>query len=191
MILIVLGHCSLTMSFESVLPAISEEKLGVDSEGGTQLLIMGVGIGAMFTAIWLAGVRSEKTRGWLFLIFGISSGIGPIILALSTDVWISLLATVIMGMNQGGFMTITHTIIQSIVDDSVRGRVSGVYSFHVGGSMALANGVNAGLVDVSFLNAPLILAVGGVIFVGAMFVSLANRSLRGIYFGSPAVPAAA
>lgn len=191
MILIVLGHCALTMSFESVLPAISEEKLGVDSEGGTQLLIMGVGIGAMFTAIWLAGIRSERTRGWLFLIFGVSSGIGPIILALSTDVWISLLATVIMGMNQGGFMTITHTIIQRIVDDSVRGRVSGVYSFHVGGSMALANGINAGLVDVSFLNAPLILAVGGAVFIVAMFGSLTNRSLRGIYFASSAVPAAA
>ncbi len=191
MILIVLGHCALTMSFESVLPAISEDKLGVDSEGGTQLLIMGVGVGAMLTAIWLAGIRSEKTRGWLFLVFGISSGVGPIILALSTDVGLSLAATVIMGVNQGGFMTITHTIIQSIVDDSVRGRVSGVYSFHVGGSMALANGINAGLVDVSFLNAPLILAVGGACFVIAMFFSLSNRSLRGIYFPQPAVPATA
>ena len=182
MILIVLGHCSLTMSFESVLPAISEDKLGIDQEGGTQLLIMGVGLGAMFTAIWLAGVRSDKTRGWLFLIFGLSSGLGPIILALSSNVWLSLGATVIMGMNQGGFMTITHTVIQSIVDDSVRGRVSGVYSFHVGGSMALANAANAGLVDVSFLNAPLILAVGGAAFIVAMVASLANRPLRGIYF---------
>lgn len=182
MILIVLGHCSLTMSFESVLPAISEDKLGISSENGTQLLIMGVGLGAMFTAVWLAGVRSDKTRGWLFLIFGLSSGLGPIILALSSDVWVSLGATVIMGMNQGGFMTITHTVIQSIVDDSVRGRVSGVYSFHVGGSMALANAVNAGLVDVSFLNAPLILSVGGAAFIVAMLLSLANGSLRGIYF---------
>ena len=182
MILIVLGHCSLTMSFESVLPAISEDKLGIDQEGGTQLLIMGVGLGAMFTAIWLAGVRSDRTRGRLFLIFGLSSGLGPVILALSSNVWLSLGATVIMGMNQGGFMTITHTVIQSIVDDSVRGRVSGVYSFHVGGSMALANAANAGLVDVSFLNAPLILAVGGAAFIVTMILSLANRPLRGIYF---------
>ena len=182
MILIVLGHCSLTMSFESVLPVISQEKLGIDQDGGTQLLIMGVGLGAMFTAIWLAGVRSDKTRGWLFLIFGLSSGLGPIILALSSNVWLSLGATVIMGMNQGGFMTITHTVIQSIVDDSVRGRVSGVYSFHVGGSMALANAANAGLVDVSFLNAPLILAVGGAAFIVAMILSIASRPLRTIYF---------
>ena len=90
-----------------------------------------------------------------------------------------------MGMNQGGFMTITHTVIQSIVDDSVRGRVSGVYSFHVGGSMALANAANAGLVDVSFLNAPLILAVGGAAFIVAMILSIASRPLRTIYFPAP------
>ena len=191
MILIVLAHCSLTMSFESVLPAISAEKLGIEPDRGTQLLIMGVGIGALLTAVWLAGVRDERTRGKLFLAFGLSSGIGPIILAVSSDPWLSLAATVAMGVNQGGFMTISHTIIQSIVDDSVRGRVSGVYSFHVGGSMALANGANAGLVDVSFLNAPLVLSVGGVLFIIAIALSLGNRPLRHIYFPRVAAPASA
>ena len=191
MILIVLAHCAFTMSFESVLPAISEEKLGIEADWGTQLFIMGVGLGAMFTAIWLAGVRSDKTRGKLFLAFGISSGFGPIILALSSDVWLSLAATVTMGMNQGGFMTISHTVIQSIVDDSVRGRVSGVYSFHVGGSMAFANLINAGLVDVPFLNAPLILSVGGALFVAAMVISLSSRPLRSIYFPRVALRGAA
>ena len=191
MILIVLAHCSLTMSFESVLPAISAEKLGIEPDRGTQLLIMGVGIGALLTAVWLAGVRDERTRGKLFLAFGLSSGIGPIILAVSSDPWLSLAATVAMGVNQGGFMTISHTIIQSIVDDSVRGRVSGVYSFHVGGSMALANAANAGLVDVSFLNAPLVLSVGGVLFIFAIALSLGNRPLRHIYFPRVAAPASA
>ena len=152
---------------------------------------MGVGIGALLTAVWLAGVRDERTRGKLFLAFGLSSGIGPIILAVSSDPWLSLAATVAMGVNQGGFMTISHTIIQSIVDDSVRGRVSGVYSFHVGGSMALANGANAGLVDVSFLNAPLVLSVGGVLFIIAIALSLGNRPLRHIYFPRVAAPASA
>ena len=191
MILIVLAHCSLTMSFESVLPAISAEKLGIEPDRGTQLLIMGVGFGALLTAVWLAGVRDERTRGKLFLAFGLSSGIGPIILAVSSDPLLSWAATVIMGVNQGGFMTISHTIIQSIVDDSVRGRVSGVYSFHVGGSMALANLANAGLVDVSFLNAPLVLSGGGVLFIIAIALSLGNRPLRRIYFPRVAAPASA
>lgn len=190
MILIVLGHCSLTMSYEALLPVIAQEKLATGQEGAG-FLIMGVGFGALLTAVWLAGVQGDRTRGMLFLIFGITSGLGPIILAVSSDPWISLAATIAMGMNQGGFMTITHTVIQTIVDDSVRGRVSGVYSFHVGGSMALANAANAGLVDVSFLNAPLVLSVGGAAFVVAMLISLANRPLRTIYFPRQPVAAAA
>ncbi len=196
MILIVLAHCCLTMSYESLLPLVAEDKLGTGDEGAG-FLIMGVGIGALATAVWLAGIRSEQTRGKLFLIFGVASGIGPIIMALSSVPILSLGATIAIGMSQGGFMTITHTIIQTIVDDSVRGRVSGVYSFHVGGSMALANFVNAGLVDVgdyfpslSALEATTILSGSGIIFLVAIFLSLGSRSLRGIYFPKAAVAAA-
>ena len=171
MILIVLAHCAFTMSYESLLPIVAQEKLGTGEEGAG-FLIMGVGIGALLTAVWLAGVSNDRTRGKLFLIFGVTSGVGPMVLAISSDPLLSLAATVAIGMNQGGFMTITHTVIQSIVDDSVRGRVSGVYSFHVGGSMALANLVNAGLVNVgtlfdifSFLTAPLVLSAGGALFI--------------------------
>ncbi len=197
MILIVLGHCSLTMSYESLLPLIAQEKLQTGDEGAG-FLIMGVGIGALATAVWLAGIQSPKTRGMLFLIFGITSGVGPIVLAVSSNPALSLAATIAIGMNQGGFMTITHTVIQSIVDDSVRGRVSGVYSFHVGGSMALANLINAGLVDVgillnafSVLTASTILSAGGVLFIVAMLFSLGSRSLRTIYFPRPAATALA
>ncbi len=195
MILIVLAHCAFTMSYESLLPVVAEEKLGAGEEGAG-FLIMGVGAGAMATAVWLAGVRNERTRGKLFLIFGLASGVGPMVMALSTNPALSLLATVAIGMFQGGFMTITHTIIQSIVDDSVRGRVSGVYSFHVGGSMALANLTNAGLVNLgaffevfSFLTAPIVLSAGGALFIVAIVVSLGNKSLREIYFPRPMAPA--
>ena len=203
MILIVLGHCAFTMSYESLLPAVSQEKLGataltlfgftlnITERTWPSGLLAGVGLGAMFSAIWLAGVRSDKVRGALFLIFGVSSGFGPILLALSAEPGLSLLATFIIGLNQGGFMTISHTVIQSLVDDGVRGRVSGVYSFHVGGSMALANAVNAGFVDLPFANASWVLAVGGALFIVAIALSLGSRPLRGIYFPRMAARAAA
>ena len=204
MILVVLAHCAFTMSYEAMLPAISQEKLGatilplgagftlnITEQDWPAGLLAGVGLGAMVTAIWLAGIRSDKTRGKLFLFFGISSGFGPIILAVSSDPLISLAAAFAMGMNQGGFMTISHTVIQTLVDDSVRGRVSGVYSFHVGGSMALANAVNAGFVDLPFANASWVLAVGGALFVVAVLISLSSRPLRSIYFPRVALRGAA
>jgi MFS family permease len=190
MVLLVLAHCSLVMSYESLLPAISDDKLNAGPQGVSYLL-GAVGAGALITAVFLAGIRSESTRGWLFLIFGVTSGIGPILLAVSTNIPLSLAAAVAMGVNQGGFMTISHAIIQSIVDDSVRGRVSGVYSVHVGGSMALANlfnGVFADVID-GWLNlewvlggASIVLSVGGVMLIIAVLSSLGSSPLRRLYF---------
>lgn len=186
MVLLVLAHCALTMSYESLLPALSEDKLGAGSVG-VSYLIGGVGAGALVTSIFLAGVRSSSTRGLLFLVFGFASAIGPMMLAFSTSREISIAATVIMGANQAGFMTISHTIIQSLTDDEVRGRVAGVYSVHVGGSMAVTNMINAAMADV--FNASAVMVVGGLAFVVVIAMSFGSGALRRIYFPRPAVSA--
>jgi MFS family permease len=189
MVLLVLAHCAFTMSYESILPAISEDKLGAGSVGVSYLL-GGVGGGALISSIFLAGIRNTAVRGRMFLIFALLSGMAPILLALSTVREFSILATVFIGATQAGFMTISHTIIQSLTDDEVRGRVAGVYSVHVGGSMAVTNMVNAALADV--FNAPAVMIVGGLIFIGAVAVSLGSGPLRRIYFPGPvASPVAA
>jgi MFS family permease len=188
LVLLALGHCSLTMSYESMLPAISQEKLAAGAVG-VSFLIAGVGAGALVTAVFLAGVRNQGTRGWLFLVFGVLSGLGPLGMALSSSRELSILAAVAMGVNQAGFMVITHTIIQSIVPDAIRGRVSGVYSMHVGGIMAVANLTNGTLADV--FNAPVVMAVAGIIFTVAIVLSVGQVTVRRIYFprvaaGAPA-----
>ncbi len=179
MVLLAVAHCSLTMSYESILPAISDEKLGAGF-AGFSYLIAGVGAGALISSIFLAGIRNEGTRGRVFLFFAVTSGLGPIALALSTNRELSIAATVLMGVNQAGFMTITHAIIQSIAPDEIRGRISAVYNMHVGGTMALANLTNGGLTDL--LNAPLVLAAGGIIFIVLITSSVSLAPLRRIYF---------
>jgi MFS family permease len=187
MVLLVLAHCALTMSYESILPAISVDKLGAGSVG-VSYLIAGVGGGALLASIFMAGVRSDSVRGKLFLFFAFSSALAPILLAWSDSSAVSIAATVAMGVNQAGFMTISHTIIQSLTDDSVRGRVAGVYSVHVGGSMAVTNMINAGFADV--FSASAVLVVGAIIFIGVVLISLGSVSIRRLYFPST-VPAAA
>jgi hypothetical protein len=125
----------------------------------------------------------------MFLVFGLLSGLAPILLALSTMRELSILATVFIGATQAGFMTISHTIIQTLVDDEVRGRVAGVYSVHIGGSMAVTNMINAAISDV--FTAPIVMVVGGLLFLAAVILSFGSGALRRIYFPPPAVPAAA
>ena len=181
-VLIVLAHCVLTMSYESLLPAISEDKLRGGSVGASYLMA-GVGGGALLSSLFMAGVRNNSIRGKLYLLFALTSGLGPILLAWSGYWGVSVAATVYMGINQAGFMTISHTLIQSLTEDHVRGRVAGVYSVHIGGSMAVTNWINGAIADV--FSASAVLVVGGILFFGIVVISSGNTSIRGLYFPKP------
>ena len=176
--LLALFHCGLTMSFESLLPVLSRQQLNAEGAGFSYLM-MAVGTGALVTVVAIAGVRSEEAKGRLFLNLGVLSGLTPVLLAMSPNMPIAMLAAAGMGASQAGFMTLTHMMIQAITPDGVRGRVGAVYSVHIGGMMASANLINGGLADI--VNAPLLLFVGGAAFVLIMFVSWQRVSLRQIY----------
>jgi MFS family permease len=179
MVLLAVFHCSLTMSYESLLPVISQNKLAAGS-AGVSLLMSAVGAGALTSSVLLAGVRSEVIRGRLFLFLGITSGVTYLALGLSSITVFSMVSAVLLGASTAGFMTVTHTIIQTIVPDGVRGRVSGIYSMHVGGSMAVANLMNGALSD--WFNAPIVMAITGCAFTVAIVLSAAHVPLRQIYF---------
>ena len=203
-----LFHCGLTMSFESLLPVLSDTRLNAQDAGFT-LLMAAVGGGALVSVILIAGVTSESVRGKLFLNLGVVSGLAPAVLALSVNMPTALAAAAMMGATQAGFMTLTHTMIQSVTDDSVRGRVGAVYSVHIGGMMATANLANGWIADfrlTDFLLAPIVplsnavnswlsglsqapigpsplLMAGGVAFIVVMFVSWQATTIRQIYRG--------
>ena len=178
-VLLALFHCGLTMSFESLLPVLSRQRLGADGGAGFSYLMMAVGGGALISVFALAGIRSEVTKGRLFLNVGVLSGLAPVLLAASNGMPMALVGAAAMGAAQGAFMTLTHTMIQSMIPDGIRGRIGAVYSVHIGGMMASANLINGGLADV--IDAPVLLAVGGVGFVLVMFASWQLISLRHIY----------
>ncbi len=176
--LLALFHCGLTMSFESLLPIISHEQFRAEGAGFSYLMV-GIGAGAIVTAIAMARIRSETTKGRLFLHLGVLSGVTPALLAISPNMPIAVLAAATMGATQAGFMTLTHTMIQSITVDGIRGRVGGVYSVHIGGTMATANLINGGLADI--FNTPILLLLGGASFIVVMFLSWQMVTLRSIY----------
>ncbi len=204
LVLLTLFHCGLTMSFESLLPVTSRQLLGAKGLG-VSVLMMGVGLGALCSSIYLAGVRDEAARGRLFWYSGILSGLAPCILGLSAaipmamslrhdqglflGVFLALAGVFAMGASQAGYMTLTHTMIQTIAPDAVRGRIGGIYSIHIGGTMALINLSNGYLAD--YISAPVILIGGGAVFVAMMFWSWQYISLRHIYTGGLRAEAAA
>lgn len=185
LVLLAVAHCAMTMSFESLLPVLSRDKLGMVSGagtlGGASYLMVGYGAGALVTALALAGVRSEPARGKIFLWLAVLSGITPLALALSTNLPLAILAAAGMGVSQGGFMTISSAMLQAVAPDGIRGRLMGVYNWHILGFMASFNLVNGTLADVTLLTAPVILGGGGLAFVIVMGFSLGRSPLRRLY----------
>jgi MFS family permease len=178
LILLIVAHCALTMSFESLLPVLSSEKLGAEGAGFSYMM-MAVGGGALVGVMGLAGVSNERIRGRLLLVSGVVSGLAPIALALSPNLSMALLAAAAMGLSQGSFMTLFTTIVQSIVPDAIRGRVTSVNNLHIGGLMAAFNLVNGSLAD--YVGAPAILAVAGAAFVLVLPLSVLSLHVRRLY----------
>jgi MFS family permease len=193
-ILMALAHCVLVMSFESMLPPLAREKLSPDgltfSQNDVYALMTALGVGALFSSIFVGGIVSHLTRGRVFLLLGFTSSLTPIGLGLSSQTGVSLIAAVLMGLGTAGFMTITHTIIQSVVPDEIRGRVASVYSMHVGGSMAFANLLYGRLAD-SFAAGNVMAVVGAAFTLVVLGTLIGSGFWRGIFLRGQARPVAA
>ena len=192
-LLMAVAHCVLVMSFESMLPPLALEKLasdGVFNPNHVYALMAALGIGSLFSSVFVGGIINHMTRGKVFLLLGFTSSLTPIGMGLSSQTGISMIAAVLMGLGTSGFMTITHTIIQSVVPDEIRGRVSSAYSMHIGGSMAFANLLYGSLAD--FWSAGLVMAVSGAAFTLVVAGTVIGSGFwRGIYFRGTARPVAA
>ncbi len=181
-------HCSMTMSFESMLPVLARDVLG-EANVSVSYLMMGVGAGALVGVIGIAGLRSASSRGMLLLVTGAVSGASMLLLAVSGSTTLALLGTAAMGGSQAAFMAIGGTMVQSLAPDGMRGRISGLNQINIGGTMAVMNLVNGFAAD--RFGAPDVLLVLGLGFTAVVVASLAVGTLRGIYRGSVAVPARA
>ncbi len=184
-VLLVVAHCAMTMSFESLFPAISRDKLGMDPGAGLLAgfgyLMVAFGIGALVMALALAGVESERTRGRLFLWLGVLSGVTPLALAFSPNLPVAMITVAGMGASQGGVMTLSSGMLQALAPDAIRGRMMGVYTWHIQGFMASFNLINGALTAINGLTASIVLGAGGVGFIMVMAGSFARVPLRHLY----------
>ena len=177
-IFLVLFHCTLVMSFETLLPALSKDRLGAGGSGVAYLHMM-VGFGSLLVLVGLAPLRGEGLRGRVFLMTGVISGVSNIALGMAPTLPLAMLSVAIIGVSHTGFMTMATIMIQSTTPDGLRGRVTSIYLIHAGGFMSFAYLTNGALAD-SF-DPRWILTIGGLAFLGVMFVSMVGATPRRLY----------
>ena len=187
-IFLVMFHCTMVMSIESLFPAISDDQLDAGG-GGVAYMHMMIGLGALLVSIAVAPIRGEGLRGRLLLATAVVSSLGNIILGAAPNLPVAMLATVVIGISHTGFMTMATIMIQSVSPDALRGRITSIYLIHAGGIMAFSYFANGALADV--FDPTWILNVGAFAFLGVILTSAFIPTPRRIYQAGVPTPVGA
>lgn len=124
---VALLNATLAMGYLNMLPVFAKEVLLVDARG-LGILASAAGMGSLtglLTFTWLQPRMSPRTLmiGALTIYNGALIG-----LALSQWYWVSFGAILIAGLCHAYFLTCVQVILQTLVDDSYRGRVMSVFT---------------------------------------------------------------
>ena len=132
-LVLMVGAVSFTINpYTILMPAISVQTFGKGAELNG-FFISCVGFGALAGAILLA--RRPNVRGltsWLLVTASLAA-IGMIGFSFSRNEWLSFFCIGLTGMGLMGTSASVNTIVQTIVDEDMRGRVVSIYStFFIG-----------------------------------------------------------
>lgn len=147
-------------------------------------LMTASGCGALFGALWLATRKSVIGLGRIISTAALVFGAGLIAFSFSETLWLSLIIITIAG---GAFMiqmASSNTILQTIVDDHMRGRVMSFFLMSFLGTVPFGS-LLAGTMA-NRIGAPHTLLMGGILCIcGALWFSrqlpLIREALRPIY----------
>ena len=177
-LILVFFHCGLTMAFESTMPGFIKDHLP-GNRGGFGTLMMGIGLGGLIGSIYVGGIQSSLARGRMFLMLGLLSGLGQIVMAFSSVMVTAFLAAIVMGGAQAGFMTMGNAITQSLASDEYRGRLASINTFSLGGVMSIMNLAN-GWIATHYGSQAVLLFSGG-LFIFIMLLSVLTVTPRRVY----------
>jgi MFS family permease len=153
---------------------------GTILHGGPHTLgfLMGaVGIGALISAISLAVRRTVLGLGKMIPISTAAFGLGLIVFGTSRVLWASLLMMFVCGFGMMQQMAASNTIIQTIVEESKRGRVMSFYTVAFVGMAPFGSLLAGGLAHA--IGAPrTVMLSGAFCLAGAAWFATQLRDIR-------------
>jgi len=171
------------MPYTVLMPVVAAKTL----HGGPHtlgFLMTASGVGAVASALYMASRRSVVGLGRVMVIATLAFGLGLVAFGLARSTWLAALVLTIVG---AGFMTemaSTNTILQTITEESLRGRVMAFYTMAFLGTAPIGS-LLAGVVASRVGASPTII-LGGVACVGgglwlALRLPVLREAVRPIY----------
>jgi predicted MFS family arabinose efflux permease len=149
--------------YQTLMPVFQKDILQV-GPGALGLMLAAPGVGAIISALLLASIANSVRRKGILLLIALGLlGTSLILFSQMTALPLALLTLVGVGGCQVFYAATTNTMLQVIVPDELRGRVSSIYMLDVGLSPlgAFAAGVSA-----SIVGAPTTVAAMGLAVIG-------------------------
>jgi predicted MFS family arabinose efflux permease len=165
------------MPLVTFLPVFAQKVFHRDAKGYSALLAA-FGIGAVLGAIAVAGVGHVRRKGILAVAMQMTFGGLMLAFALSRAIVLSYAILFFAGAALMVVFAMFMTLVQSNVEDRLRGRVVSVYSLAFRGAMPLGNLV-AGFLA-ALLTAPRVLMLDGLVLLLVGSVVLLRHSRSGV-----------
>lgn len=147
-------------------------------EGGARALgvmMSAAGAGALAGALSLAARRNARGLGRVIAVSVIAFGSLLVLFSMSRNLMLSTVLLVPVGFAIMLQLSASNTLLQTMVDDRLRGRVMSFYSMSLMGTLPFGN-LYAGA-TAARIGAPATVAVGGVIYVAGALIFLLRLSV--------------
>ncbi len=179
-VFLVAFHCSMTMTYQGMLPQFASQLLADDGKVYGALMTA-VGLGAIIGTLSLAAVSNQRWYGTAYVMTALTSGTTLLLLGRSGTVAPALVAAFTIGASQAMFMAISLTFLQQLSPDAFLGRVTGLYNFLASGTMAF---VSLGLGGLAVRIAPsTLMTIAGGAFVAAVLLFIGVPAFRQLCHG--------
>ena len=115
------------MSYATLLPVFARDVLHGDSRT-LGLLMSTAGVGALTGALYLASRQNIKGLSYRMVIAGFVVSISLVVFSFSSYLYLSMFLLLIIGLGMMLQMASTNTMLQSMINDRMRGRVLSMYT---------------------------------------------------------------
>lgn len=166
------------MPYSVLMPAIAASTL----HGGAHtlgFLMTAAGVGALGGAFYLAARPSVLGLGRVMVIATATFGLGVMAFSLSRTLWLSLLILPVVGAGMMVETASTNTILQTIVEERLRGRVMAFYAMAFLGTAPIGSLI-AGAAAARFGSTATIFGGGVVCLLGAFWFARHLPALRAL-----------
>lgn len=115
------------MSFvNGVMPVFAAEVLQ-NPDRGLGFLLSAFGVGALIGTVSLASLGNARRKGVMLLVAAMGAAVSTMAFALTSTLAVSMIVMTVMGAMHMFYMATNNTLIQTIVPDTLRGRVLSLF----------------------------------------------------------------